>query len=246
MSSFTPKTVKQIPSLKNGDVHVWKLDLSGNFECWNNQTLSKDELEKVMRLRSAAHQAQAKAMRIQLRQLLSIYLAVKPSDIVFKQGKFGKPYVENSVLSFNVSHSKQLGLVAISLNKDLGVDIEYWRHLDNLEGMVRRNFSDVEKQQWEHIPDKLQEATFFDIWTCKEAFIKATGRGLGMGVSRCGFELKHPYQLNQCPAEYGSVSQWICIPLDIGEKVSASLLTRAESCKPLIYTFDSENPPRMA
>lgn len=245
MVSFTPKTAQQIPYLKMGDVHVWKISLEGAVEPNEFTSLSDDEILKIDRLRSQRHRAYAVSMKEQLRALLSCYMGLLPSDIRFQQAAFGKPYIIDSPISFNVSHSGSMALVAITLEKELGVDIENWRHLDNLEGMVCRNFSKAEQAQWLNIADDERMSTFFNIWTCKEAFIKATGRGLGLGVSRCGFSLSQPNQLLECPDEYGDVSRWTCVSIDVGDQTSASLIVKSNRCQPIIYTFDPDNPPQI-
>jgi 4'-phosphopantetheinyl transferase len=248
MSRVTPKTIKQIPELKTNDVHVWQIDLSGEYKkCGSyKEILSADEVQKVERFKSIQLRTRALAMRVQLRQLLSVYLKIDPALLEFKITEFGKPYIVDATLSFNVSHSNDSALVAISLGNKLGVDIEHWRYLDNLEGLVERNFSESEKAQWKDVADTQREAIFFDIWTCKEAFIKATGRGLGIGVARCEFNLHAPYALKQCPNEYGDASEWVCVPLRIKDRVSASIITRADACKTSVYDFDSEKLPQMS
>jgi len=241
MPSFTLKTPVQIAPLLGEDVHVWKVNLQHNLNSEAKYLLSEDEQVKINRLRSLKHRRYATSMRVQLRQLLASYLAVDAKDIQLSKGEFGKPYILNSELSFNISHSEDQALVAVSQCTQLGVDIECWRELDNLEGLVKRNFSDAEKQQWLDVAIGEREATFFKIWTRKEAFIKATGRGLGMGVSTCGFDLKTPHNIKLSPPEYGAVSSWQCRCLDIGERVSASLIVQAKSCEPKIYHFDPVN-----
>ncbi len=243
MMSFTQKITDPIPSLKKGEVHVWALAINGSMQPSQQAILSDDEMDKINRLRNPKHRVHGLWMRVQLRQLLSRYLGVEPNEIKFGYREYGKPYLANANLSFNVSDSGSQALVAVSLTDELGVDIEHWRRMDNLAGMVKRNFSAKEQRQWLNVLDKHQEATFFDLWTCKEAFIKATGRGLGMGVARCGFNLLKPNDLLECPIEYGSPKEWSCVSLDVGERVSASLVIRAKHCQPILYTFNPENLP---
>ena len=245
MPSFTSKTSVQVPSLQAEGVHVWKLKLSNELGCLDSTVLSKDELEKVKRLRSLKHQARAVSMRVQLRELLSVYLNVKSIDIRFQYAEFGKPSIVNSPLSFNVSHSDDMALVAVSLNENLGVDVEQWRTLDNIEGLVQRNFSAQEQGEWLGVAKEYKQRVFFNIWTCKEAFIKATGRGLGMGVNRSTFSLACPHKMTNCLEEYGHAAEWQCVTLELDGPLSATLMVRAKVCKPLIFEFDSDNLPRV-
>lgn len=245
MPSFTSETSDQVPYLQAGAVHVWTLKLSNEMTSLDCTTLSAEEQEKGNRLRNPKHRSRAISMRIQLRQLLSVYLNVKPVDVLFQYAEFGKPSIVNSPLSFNVSHCGDLALVAVSLTEDLGVDVEQWRTLDNIEGLVQRNFSAEEKNEWLGISKENKNRVFFNIWTCKEAFIKATGRGLGMGVNRMTFSLAYPHEMADCPEEYGRADEWCCVPLAFDGLLSATLVVRASICKPLIFEFDSDNLPRM-
>lgn len=245
MLSFTAKITSQIPCLEGDDVHVWKVDLSGSQNSQDVAALTEGERAKINRLKHSKHRLRAVAMRVQLRHLLGVYLCVNPAEIVFQKAEFGKPFVPNVPISFSVSHSGSIALVAISLNNVVGIDVERWRELDNLSALVRRNFSSAEKTQWEEIADDQREAVFFNIWSCKEAFIKATGRGLGMGVSSCSFDLNRPHKMTECPSEYGEVFEWSSVPLNVAESASASLLVRAKTSQPLLCHFDSETPPQM-
>lgn len=241
------KKTADIAELAKNEVHIWQLDLNENKQhsTYFQSLLRVTELNKLNRLRNPLHRKRALAMRAQLRLLLANYTQLDPALISFETTEFGKPYIVDSAFSFNVSHSEDRALVAISACVQVGVDIEHWRPLDNLQGLVQRNFSDDEKAQWRELPEQQREAVFFDIWTRKEAFIKATGRGLGMGLSRCGFSLSASGQLAQCPTEYGVPSEWSCASLQLAEKVSATVMLKADSCLPIIYKFKPEFPPSL-
>jgi len=246
MDANSAKTYVQIPFLQNDAVHVWKINLESHTSSEECLYINDDEKIKVGRLRTAENRKHALTMRVRLRQLLSQYLMCKPNDIEFDFGEFGKPFVKNSSVFFNLSHSGDTALVAISLCEDLGVDIEHWRYIDNMEGMVNRNFSEAEKQQWLAVDEERQEEIFFNLWACKESFIKATGRGLGLGVSRCGFTIVKPHTLQECPKKYGRAGEWTCVSLSVVEKASAAVMLRRKSCEVTVYTFDPEIPPQQA
>ncbi|MBQ0724202.1 MAG: 4'-phosphopantetheinyl transferase superfamily protein, partial [Cycloclasticus sp.] len=181
-----------IPALDDNQVDIWQFDLSADTEKWAPyaaQLLSEEDRHKINRLVQPQHRSRALAMRIQLRLLLSSYLNVTADAIRFKTGRFGKPYVAQSTITFNASHSEDKALVAIGSSAFIGVDIEFWRPLDDMSRLVERHFSNTEKLFWHTLNAGQREAVFFDLWSTKEAFIKATGRGLGMGLARCDFSL---------------------------------------------------------
>lgn len=236
-----------IQSLAINQPHVWQINLTPSAQQppLPEEVLSDAEWIKVNRLRQPLHRQRAILMRIQLRLLLAQYLHTAAADIQFSYDQFGKPQLKDRALFFNVSHSADRALVAISLSDGLGVDIEYWRPVEQMEAIVNRHYSTAEKVYWRALSLEQREAVFFNIWTCKEAFIKATGRGLGMGLSRCGFKLDERYQLESCPAEYGAASQWSCQLIPLGDRVSAAIILQRQNCQPLIYRFDPQFPPQI-
>jgi len=239
--------MQSIQALRVNEVHLWQIELKPLAEetPLARSILSEDEWFKVNRLRRPEHRQRALSMRIQLRILLATYLQQEPHSIDFIRDRYGKPQLKNTPLFFNISHSQDAALVAISLHDGLGVDIEHWRPVEQMEGIVKRHFSMAEKEHWKTLTADQHEAVFFHIWTCKEAFIKATGRGLGMGLSRCGFNLSAAYQLEDCPAEYGEPATWSCLPLALGERVSAAVIIKADSCRVQMYRFEPKFPPKI-
>ena len=87
---------------------------------------------------------------------------------------------ETEVLSFNLSHSHNLALYAVTQGREIGVDVEFIRNDINLLGIAKRFFSDQEYAELQEFPQSCQLQTFFDCWTRKEAFIKAKGEGFSL------------------------------------------------------------------
>jgi len=235
-----------IPASDGSQVDIWQLDLSAHTEKWTpyaGQLLSEEDKHKINRLIQPQHRSRALAMRVQLRLLLSSYLNVTADAIHFKTGSFGKPYVHQATITFNASHSEDMALVAIGPSPHIGVDIEFWRPIDDMSRLVERHFTNTEKIFWHTLDAGQREAVFFDLWSSKEAFIKATGRGLGMGLARCGFSLPKTNQLLECPSEFGQPSDWSCQPLNLGERVSAVVIVKADQCRVRLYQFEAEFSP---
>ena len=239
--------MQSIQALKGNQVHLWQIDLNQMTEqdSVERTVLTQDELVKINRLHQLKHRQRSFSMRTQLRLLLAAYLNQSASNIQFTYDQFGKPQLKNTPLFFNISHSQNTALVAISHNDQMGVDIEHWRVVEQMQAIVNRHYSVSEKKAWQLLNTVQHESVFFNIWTCKEAFIKATGRGLGMGLSRCGFNLRDNYQVENCPIEYGDASQWCCVPLLLGERLSGALILKADDCHASMYSFDPQFPPQI-
>jgi len=212
--------------LKVNEVHIWRFDLNKETAYLNEYStvLSLEEREAMDRLIQPLHRQRAMAARIQLRMLLASYLDEKAESISFLKGEFGKPYIAGSACYFNFSHSHNTALLALSQTPNMGVDVECWRPLDNREGIVQRHYSALEKQQWEAIKEADKEKVFFDNWTRKEAFIKATGRGLGMGLSTFSFDLLGEGGLVECASEYGSPDSWLTRKIKLDGTMSAAVI----------------------
>jgi 4'-phosphopantetheinyl transferase len=121
-----------------------------------------------------------------LRQLLAAVLGTAPVELQFAAGTHGKPALAGkfaaSGLHFNLSHSDAFGLAGWAWQREIGVDVEAWRQMNDAAALVRRYFSQAEIAAWEAVPPAQRSEAFFNIWTRKEAYVKAVGRGLGLAL----------------------------------------------------------------
>ena len=97
----------------------------------------------------------------------------------------GKPrLVSPGRLEFNLSHSGDHALLAVSRERPVGVDIEVVRPIRERDSIVSRYFTDAERISFDAVPPPLRDDHFFRLWTRKEAFLKALGVGLSGGLDR--------------------------------------------------------------
>ena len=170
-------------TLLKDHVHVWKANLRpSNTALMSLQSLlSADEQARACRFKFPQHQHAFVAARGILRLILSRYLALPPQSLIFHHGLHGKPYLAASItpsLSFNVSHSNDLALYAVTHERSIGIDIEYHRQNINIPALIQRVCSSQEKSILTALPVEEQKKGFFACWTKKEAFVKATGTGI--------------------------------------------------------------------
>jgi 4'-phosphopantetheinyl transferase len=174
----------EAPVLEKDDVHVWKASLDRNPSELDSlrQTLAADEQKRAERFRFKKHRDRFIVGRGVLRTILGMYLARHPGQFRFRYTQYGKPElsVEADALSFNLSHSRDLALYAVTQKREIGVDVEFIREDINLLGIAKRFFSEREYAQLQALPQSRQLQTFFDCWTRKEAFIKAKGEGFSL------------------------------------------------------------------
>jgi 4'-phosphopantetheinyl transferase len=179
------------PMLAESTVHVWCAPLDqeqANVEAFF-RFLSPDEQERAGRFYFARDRQHFIVGRGVLRSILGRYLDLEPRACIFSYGSKGKPSLAPELvkgvpqavdLRFNLSHSGGLALFAFTYGRDLGVDIEQRRELEDAERIARRFFSRGEVQVFCALPMSLRMQGFFNCWTRKEAYIKATGDGLSM------------------------------------------------------------------
>jgi len=118
-----------------------------------------------------------------LRLILSYYTKQCPQDIEFTHNEYGKPFLKNSNIYFNMSHSHNKASYIVALNYKVGIDIEY--HDDNLDVMRLSDFvlTSQEIMFLKSSEDKEKLATFYRLWTMKESLIKANGQGLSYPIN---------------------------------------------------------------
>ncbi len=175
------------PTLVSGTIHVWRATLAGAaFAAPRGRgMLAADEIGRAAQYRFGRDRAQFIVTRALLRILLGRYLDTAPSQISLTYGPSGKPELVTSAhplrLRFNVSRSNDVALYAFALDRQVGIDVERIRSDVAVETVAEHFFSPSEVATLRRLPSSLQAQAFFDGWTRKEAYVKATGRGIGEG-----------------------------------------------------------------
>jgi 4'-phosphopantetheinyl transferase len=167
-------------------VHVWQFRL----ESAQLDLLTDEERVRAARYRLERPREQFVAARGMMRMLLGRYLGCPPRDVPLTVEPGGKPILDSAAipgLHFNLTHSGEVGLFAAARQR-VGVDVEELRGMPNAEGLVERFFATRERQTFAGLPEELRVAGFFRGWTCKEALLKAVGRGL-VDLESCVVEL---------------------------------------------------------
>ncbi len=178
------------PALGSGEVHLWLFSLD-QFP-WPAQAiadcLDDHERDRAVRFHFDIHRRRFIAGRGQLRHLIAGYLQVAPRDVRFTYGQQGKPFLDafhhgqghRSPLQFNLSHSEGVALLGVTLETQIGVDVEAMRDMHDAGDVARDNFSPSEVEAWERLPDEFRQDGFFACWSRKEAIVKAMGGGLSI------------------------------------------------------------------
>jgi 4'-phosphopantetheinyl transferase len=183
------------PLLADNEVHIWCASLQqehARVEAFF-RTLSPDEQERAQRFYFERDRQYFTVARGVLRDILSRYLPCQPHDILFSYGPKGKPGLATELrravpqadaLRFNLSHAGDLALYGFTRGRDIGVDIERIRALEDAEQIARRFFAPEEVRVFCALPPASRMQGFFNCWSRKESYIKATGDGLSMPLDR--------------------------------------------------------------
>ena len=149
--------------------------------------LSPDERARARRFHFEKDRIHFSRCRSVLRELLAGYLAIPADEVRFEYPSSRKPQLTAEqnprALQFNVSHSANMGLIAIGSEHRLGVDIEKIRADVDTTALAERFFSLRERAGLQALPAHLRVSAFFACWTRKEAFLKATGDGLSFPLA---------------------------------------------------------------
>jgi 4'-phosphopantetheinyl transferase len=171
------------PELGSGVVHLWQRPLNASAAeisaC--HGLLSSEEQERARRFRVERPRNEFVLTRGTLRSLLAQYLGSAPQDVRFCYAGHGKPTLDGgSGLSFNVSHTNGLALMAFVKQRAIGVDVENVDREVDAKRLAERFFSERERQALRCLEGDELQAAFFRCWTRKEAYIKAKGDGLSL------------------------------------------------------------------
>ena len=139
------------------------------------------------------HRTEYALSHAMLRLMLSEYAPVRPEEWEFSTGKWGKPEISGPALDtpvwFNLSHTDGFAACVAGRVRQLGVDVENTNRITPCDELAKHSFAAAEYEYLRNLPLGLQRDTFFRIWTLKEAYIKAEGKGLSIPLDSFHFHL---------------------------------------------------------
>jgi len=195
------------------------------------QFLNHDEKEKAMRFARPELQQKYIKTRGVLRSVLGECINVDPQRVELKIGEYGKPFLAHGEVFFNLSHTDNKLVIAVSNCGEIGVDIEQYKKRAGFLGLVDKCFSVEEKQYWLSLSEDQKVKMFYRLWVRKEAFVKAVGRGVALGLIRCVVNPKKQTHFMRIPEGYGLVMDWKIVDVVLNkEDVCAVVMKDSEFC----------------
>ena len=168
--------------LKDQELHLWRFNLDRSEHELDRlrNLLAPDEVVRANRLLDLQKKTQFIVARARLRQILGSYQKTDPRQIKFQYNPHGKPALAeslHSLLSFNLSHSGDWGVLAVVSSLAVGIDIEKIESELNYVQLTDRYFDEREKMQLAQYSSARERRGFYRLWTKKEARLKFEGVG---------------------------------------------------------------------
>ena len=198
----------------------------------------KKELHRFNRLATPELQHRYQCRREMIRHSLTLYRPeIHESDWIFSQNAHGKPHIHHlqckNNLYFNLSHTNGLTVLAIAGMKAIGIDVENVaaRDPENCLKIADRFFTPLEIEDITRIRPEKQLDRFFDFWTLKEAYMKAVGKGLSIGLNRFQFVLDSnlPITINFPSPEIDVADNWTFHQQTIADNMRIAIALQSNS-----------------
>lgn len=241
-------------SLTSAEVHIWQADLNLPWSKIEQlqQILAPDEQQRADRFCCQRDRQHFIAGRGILRQILSNYIKVHPSQVEFTYSQKGKPslFIGNWAakleptelnlafnLAFNLSHSQGKALYAIAVHRKIGIDLEYIRPLE-VEKLAKRFFTPGEYHALTQLPPSQRTPAFFHIWTCKEAYLKATGEGIvGLDQVAVSVNPDRPAKITKIPENSEAISLWQIEKIAVNSDFMAAVAIQPPVAMPTMIKY---------
>jgi 4'-phosphopantetheinyl transferase len=176
-------SVSIFSSVRN-EIHVFSIDtnVSESEKRRLAMMLTHDELAELDCVKCSTSKRQSIVSRAALRSILSRITEAPLEAIEISRSRFGKPFLKDAAcrLQFNVSHTDHLTLIAISQGAPVGIDVEYVSIDIDVDAIAQTVLTTAERQVLDVAPSSARIRAFYQLWTRKEALLKAAGVGLGV------------------------------------------------------------------
>jgi len=178
--------------------------------------LSPAEAARAARFGTPVLRARYISGRATLRMLLARWLDIDPRLVKLARGERGRPYIDAvDAPDFNVSHTRDAALIAISGSMRIGVDVERRDRSVDATRLARKFLTPREQAAMARCEGDAAREYFLRLWTCKESMSKATGDGLAAPMSRLSVDVSGEHlHLHDGPAPYAP-GDWTLVTIDV-------------------------------
>jgi 4'-phosphopantetheinyl transferase len=235
------------------DVHLWFRKTEGLTDedvTGAERSLSTEERARRDRFHFAADRRDFTIAHDLLRRTLSSYANVSPADWCFTTNEYGKPSIDSedrhlAAISFSLTHTKGCVACGVTLGETLGVDIERADRSLAVMEIANQYFSQKEAAWLRHCSAETRRVRFAELWTLKEAFLKATGVGLSGSLATVSFRFEEPGRLLFDPPCTSDRSVWRFALVDLGSMLRLGVAVRNNNQPHFTVREFSSGAPRL-
>lgn len=142
------------------------------------ELVSVEKRERIKRLRQKQDAHRSLIGDVLVRSIICEKLGIRNDDLVFEKNDYGKPILSSHQdVCFNIAHSGHWVVCCID-TLPVGIDIEIIKHIDI--NLAKRFFSEREYDSIMSLPELQRQSYFFELWSLKESYIKAIGKGMSI------------------------------------------------------------------
>jgi len=233
------------------EVDLWRIDLAS--EAHETRTyrslLSEDEIHRTERFRFEHSRKRFIIARAVMRTILAGYVDLKPRQLMFSYGPKGKPELRSNgqepALEFNLSHSRDFALLAVTRGARVGVDIQFVNSGIAASDLAARFFALEEIHALKTVPADLKAEAFFSCWTRKEAYIKALGMGLSLPLDGFAVTLKPGLPAQLLKRDLHDSASWSMYEVDAPPGYKAAIVAEGDGHQLRHRGCFSEGPSAM-
>ena len=245
-----PTSIWMLPpadlNLQSHHVDVWRayLSLSDNSLELLERTLSDDENQRAASFHFQEDRNRFIVAHGCLRDILRRYLHCEAGQLSFSIGSYGRPGLSaNSFdpgIEFNLTHSGNYALIAVTRERKVGVDLEGIRQGISPEDIAGRYFSQGEVSELMALSSEQREAAFFNCWTRKEAYIKAIGLGLSLPLNSFDVSLnpKEPAILRATRPDPQEVARWSLLSLEVDSGFASAVAVEGQGLEFRLWDWE--------
>lgn len=180
--------------------------------------LDEDERARAERFVFASDRQRYVAAHAALRLVLAKESGIPATSLRFVNGRHGKPHLHDAPdIGFNLSHSGECALLAVTRGLAIGVDLEAIRPDIETDALGKRFLSLAEQAELFALPAEQRVRGFFNAWTRKEAYLKGRGEGITFGLDHFDVSLTPdmPAALRTDRRNPDAASRWLMTDLPV-------------------------------
>jgi 4'-phosphopantetheinyl transferase len=229
------RSLGSIDPLREPAVHVVRFEPARCADALLLPDLVESERARAARFRRDMDRQCFVVGRTAVRRIVGGLLGSAPTALALSENAYGKPQTPHGTVRFNVSHSGEHLLLAITHGREVGVDLERHRGDVDIPGVAATVFSPVEVRQLVALSDERCLGAFFRLWARKEAVIKAEGTGFSLSTRTFTVGFEDPPAVLSSEGPVPRPDRWWLCDLDVGPGYAAALAVEAPALPVLCW-----------